>query len=747
MYRKTRDTILPRLLSGVFIALLGLSVAKAQDDEEIFTLSPFEVSPDSNAGYEARESTTASLIAMPLDQLAMNLNVINNDFIEDLQYTDFGDVLRFTPVSTHANLNDTAFARGFQLESLRNGFAPGGRFYLTANTERVEILKGPSSVLYGLANPGGAINYIPKLPKFEQETTLTASLGSFDHSRVMLDTTGPVPLWEGDKLAYRLILSYLDEGGPVDYQSREELVFAPSISFRPTSNLSFNFEYEYQDIDRAFINGPLQRWGGLNPDGSIEFEPIGLSGADRPAFLAGRERVRGYDNDKYGLGWETSVKGPEALYINENRGYTGEVTWTINDSTTLRYVHSDNERGEDRRSYFSLGRAVDGREQTHDRRLGGNEIRAQKLDLTTKYELGEWATGNLLVGFEENENFFVIDIYRATDANNAPISNPFDGPVPVSELLISSDISNFQFVRTGGPFLFEFTNARILNTLHAFDDRLHVMTGISQAESSNIQASGAVDRQTAGPYTLGVVFDVTEQFSLYAQQGQSFRNQFGELRNGDAVPPTFGEIKEVGVKFDLLGGKLNGWVSYFDQERNNISRRITIPDDPDTPEDEFELFNEASGLEGSKGVDYTVFYNPTENTQIMLNGAHFDGEVLSNNQNPDQVGLDLANSPENSVSVWASHSLSEGSLKGLTFGLGYRYSEGTTVDTRFNRRFLITDDITTVDLLLKYETEIQGRATTFSLKVDNLLDEENKIETAGNFLTPLEVKGSVKFKF
>ncbi len=174
----------------VGLALAAAPLAHAQTKpatdpakEAVVQLSAFEVSTTQDKGYRAGNSVSASRIDTPIKDLPFAVNAFTQQFIKDTGATDLFDIVRYAPSVTSAGKEFTGgksifTIRGFDQAPQRNGFV-GNTYVDTAAIERVEVVKGPASVLYGQVAPGGTVNYITKRARRENFTQLDVTAGSW----------------------------------------------------------------------------------------------------------------------------------------------------------------------------------------------------------------------------------------------------------------------------------------------------------------------------------------------------------------------------------------------------------------------------------------------------------------------------------------------------------------------------------------------------------------------------------------
>ncbi len=764
-----RKSTLRRVLLA--FGLLGGVTAStvAQDaDGDVLIFDPFVVDTSSDTGVVGTQATTGSLIAMDIKDSPFSINVINAELIETLQLSNWEEIGRYSSVNTsntQATGNNIAFARGFQMQNLINGYAPGGRTFVTANVERVEVLKGPNSVLYGLANPGGGINYITKKPLFYSQNKLTLTLGSYDLYRALFDSTGAIV---EDKLAYRVVASFQDAGGDRDHESDEYTVFAPSITFRPIDTLSITASYEYLDrIWNRLVGVPAPTINGQSVYRPNEF---------------------GFDRDGY------NPNGPDAIFENEQHAYNIDVKFTPTDFLAFRYQYNATERHNPITQGLWGTTSGNYRAQIND---ASNDVDGHIADMLLSWELSDWGiNGDFLVGLETNSNYFETPIYRFTQSQT-PIfgsENPggrgplfldtefssrfdiptdririFDTSVPQSggnyPLATREDLLQPENLRQiNGQTTNEFTNLRFLHTLRAFDDRLTVVTGYSFAEAKTISPTGPRDpvtlrsadtvtrEQEDEPYQVGIGYnffnnnDVIDYLTVYGQTATSFRNQFGLDAFFNPIDPVRGTIDEVGLKFSSHKGKFSGWVALFNMTNSNLIKRLPLEDvdDPNTPADETsDAITAASGKEESEGIDFFLSYQPTDDWFFSLEGTFFDGEVVSDVQTPAREGLELQRAPEESLVFIGSHDIGN-----FTAGVAVTYvSDAIALNNNIRNSTRRTDERTLVDLFFSYDSTIRDLPITYNLKIDNITNEENYIDFNGSWGEPINARLSATITF
>lgn len=223
------------------------SAPTAAVEGETLVLSTFTVSTTQDVGYRAGNSVSATRINTPIKNLPFSINAFTEQFIADTGARDLQDIVKYAPGVTGAGREfvsgNTRFnIRGFDTSTpQRNGFV-GARYVDPVNIQRVEVVKGPASLLYGAIEPGGTVNYLTKKPFGHRALRFTQDAGNYEFSRTTLDLN--LPLVAGKVLA-RVNALYErgpNPGGPTD-DSR--WVLAPSLTWVISPDHALTLDYEF----------------------------------------------------------------------------------------------------------------------------------------------------------------------------------------------------------------------------------------------------------------------------------------------------------------------------------------------------------------------------------------------------------------------------------------------------------------------------------------------------------------------
>ncbi|WP_114319357.1 TonB-dependent siderophore receptor [Xanthomonas campestris] len=336
------SSLLPRRHVVSALPLLGVLACAAAPataaEPQARSLDAVQVRSD-YAPYRALTVTGATKTEAPLRDLPISARVLDHSLLEDAGVTDLAGALDMASGITKANnlggLWDSYSIRGFtgdpnfSSDYMVNGFnASRGYNGLRdgANTQSVEVIKGPASALYGRGEPGGAVNIVTKKPLFDAQHSVDLSAGRFDSYRAALDSTGPL----SETVAYRVNLMHKDQHSFRDTVDSDATLLAPSLLWMPTPDTTVSYELELLRIHTPFDRGvtaidgdanrlPASRFLGEPGDGDIDLHSTG-----HQVFAV------------HGLNQTWSLQGGATYRDSGMRGFSTE-PWTLQaDDRTLR---------------------------------------------------------------------------------------------------------------------------------------------------------------------------------------------------------------------------------------------------------------------------------------------------------------------------------------------------------------------------------------------------------------------------
>ncbi|MFK5664955.1 TonB-dependent siderophore receptor, partial [Pseudomonas shirazica] len=604
------------------IELQALNITSSADSERAD--GPVE-------GYKATRSASATRTDTALHETPQSVSVVPKDVLEDTGATRLQDGLDYAGGVGRANnfggQGLTTFTvRGFTTgEFYRNGF-PINRGYPNApdaNTvERLEVIRGPASSLYGRGDPGGTFNVVSKQPLPESKVTLGSQFDDQGMHRATLDATGP--LNQDGSLAYRLNL--LGEGGESfrDDVESERYDVAPVVSWQVNDSTKIVFEGDFMRNNHPLDRG-LTRLPGQ----------LGTASRDTNIWEKGSDNLLHNDNNMAQLRFEH--------LLNDNWTLGGGMQWL---DGSLK------------------GNAVEANALQADGRTLGRNFNYRKLEWTDRdYQLnltGHFDTGGyahtLLTGIEYEDYDYNSIIQRsASGADKYPIDifDPVLGqPRPALTRTTTHDKEN---LKTWAAFIQDqvalterlkaLAGVRFERFEHDYDDKLPTNRDFSKGEN------GVTPR-------FGLIYDLTDTVAVYANTARSFKPNTGTPSGGGGFDPEKGKSYELGVKWEALDRQLSIDAAIYHIVKENVLAR-----DPNDPTGTYSI---AAGEVRSRGLDINIAGNLTPEWRVIGGYAYVDAEVTQDTTLPK--GTRLANIPRNSFSLLNTYEFQDGLAKGLGLG-------------------------------------------------------------------------------
>ena len=247
------------LFSLLFMAPLVHAAAK--DGETLTVTADPYASTDATSGYQPLNTSTATLTNMPMLDIPQVVNTVSDKVLEDQNATTLDEALynvsNVVQTNTLGGTQDAFVRRGFGANRDGSIMTNGLRTVLprsfNAATERVEVLKGPASTLYGILDPGGLINVVTKRPEKTFGGSISATSTSFGGGTGQFDVTGPI---EGTRLAYRLTGEYQDEDYWRNYGTERSTFIAPSLTWFG-DDATVTVLYSHRDYKTPFDRGTI----------------------------------------------------------------------------------------------------------------------------------------------------------------------------------------------------------------------------------------------------------------------------------------------------------------------------------------------------------------------------------------------------------------------------------------------------------------------------------------------------------
>lgn len=681
--RSRRHALLLTLVPGAILHA-GVSEVSAQQSVNLDTISVEGTSPSGNGsadrsggeapggregaigpvrGFVATRSATATKTNTPLIRTPESISVVTADQIAAQQAVTIGEALNYVAgvAGTVNGAGDTRCGgqqiRGFDVTSnsvYRDGLRLPGTSQANFNcldaygAERIEVLKGPASVLYGQNGPGGVINYVSKRPLSVPFGEVAVAGGDFSRAFGQFDFGGPLD--RDGQLSYRMTGVVRESGNQVDFVRDDRVFLAPSFTWRPDADTTLTVLANYQRDRAGWGLQFLPALGTVFPNAG-RFIPrnrfVGIPGQDR------------FDTDQASIGYEFEHRFSDSLIVRQLARYS----YLLNDQI-LAYGggYADAASG-DLLRYGSFGRNV----------LGTFAVDNQAQ---VGFDTGPFAH-TALFGLDYRDTSY-IDSYGNFAVSPLNVFHPvYTGPAGPSSV--------DQNIKVGQQQLGLYLQDQI-----RFDRFTLVLGGRSDWADTTVLDRlnpGRTD-QSVQAFTgkAGLIYNFDNGVAPYVSYSESFLPTLQVGPNGLFAPET-GRQYEVGVKYQPPG--FNGYftAAAFDLLRQNVIRF-----------DQVTFQARQTGEIASRGVELEGVVSLTEGLNVRAAYAYVDAEIT---KDPDGGNASTVPTtvPRHRVSLWSDYSVQTGDWRGINFGGGVRFVGSTYGD---DRNTFKVPEATVFDTVLSY---------------------------------------------
>lgn len=632
--------------------------------------------------YQPEAGNAASKMDLPLLETPLSVSIVTSEQIEARAADSLEQAFRYTPgiysLAGGANRRaTTAFtARGFNITGAAPLYINGSKFPINSTSgavepylyESVEFLKGPASVLYGQATPGGVLNMVSKRPTSRPLRSIKLQAGSWDHRQLNADFGGP--LTDDGAWGYRLTGIVRESDTMVDGIPDDRAVVSSAITWRPSSSTSLTLLASYSktetadDTGKPFdgtvlpnINGKVSRERFLGEPGFDKFNPTGrtfgyLFEHRFNDVWQVRQNVLSYDYDVdfAGVGLFPST--------------TDVATQRV--ASRYAYTRKDSDKGA----------SID------------NQL------------LGKWVFSRF-----ENSVLFGVDYSeRKFDRSQSTL-------FPSPSLDLYSPVYGQPFTMPAG-FRDQSDSHQLgvyLQDHLKFDQRWILMAGgrwdDSKSDNTYTTATGVAipSEIEASAFTkrIGLLYLSANGLAPYLSYSESFQPTEGADINGSRFDPTQGEQYEAGLKFEPKGRNAALTLAVYQLTQENV-----LTADPLTPANSIQ-----TGEIRSRGVEAEGRVAFGESLDLIASYNYTDAEVTRSNDG--NVGFRPASVPRDTASLWVDYHYRV--MRGeASLGIGARY---VGESTNFANSLTVPDFID-YDLSARFDLK-QWR---FALNVKNLFD-------------------------
>ena len=648
-------------------------------------------------GYVATRSATGTKTDTPILEIPQAINVVTADQVTAQGARNLTQALRYTPGLNTGGFTDR---NGIADEITSRGFAPtplyfdgayipyagslGGAPQIDPYTlERIEVLKGPSSVLYGQNQPGGLINLVSKRPTTEQRSQVKLGAGSYNRVNGAIDSSGPLD--DQKEFSYRIIGVANKGNQQVAHTHSERLLLAPSLTWSPNDDTSLTLLAQIQRDDG------LEDYQSLPRIGSLDRGPTGER-INRD-FFSGDSHYNDYKRNQYIFGYDFSHSFSEDLKYRSTARYTD-----VRDRYKGFYL----------RSFVTDDAGVTDFTQANRVKLDWRQHNiAYTLDNNLEYRFNTGALEHTtLMGVDYRHfnrkydglnayNVLPVDLYGKNNYDSSSVTpvldTKWDNTLRQTGVYLQDQIKLDQWILTigGRQDWAEIDNKDIL--------------------------PGTISSQRDNKFTGRVGLTYVTEFGLapYISYSESFLPTLGTAapeRGGNAFEPTEGEQYEVGVKYQPLEKTLITASVYQVKQKNVLTGDTAYPQ-----------YQAQNGEVRSRGVELEI-KSSIDNLDVLAAASYIDSFYTKSTYG-DQGNRNEAQAPV-SAALWVDYHFTQATLDGLTFGAGARYTgrkPGDSANSFDVPSYVVYDTTISYDMG-KLDASLRGLQTR--LNVQNIVDRE-----------------------
>ncbi len=652
------------IVCGLLFSSLAFSLDNqddTQDDQEEMTDELIEevIVIGTKRNFKPEESDAATKFQLRLVETPQAISIVDSELMRVTASNSFNDIATITAglVNTDRDIstfNDVS-ARGFLIDFVQ-GYKldgvpiPNLGFSLDFDViDRVEVVRGPSSIIYGQSDYGSTLNARFKKPQEDYAFAGNFVFGQYSDYGITADVTGA--LTSDKRLKGRLIISYDDRESFEDISFFKAIAIAPSLLWDISEKTSLEFQGYYQDRELADHAGfPMQ----IDAAGNVVLPDV-----PKDQF--------------WGPAWKRSEA--DSLYL----GATLRHEFSPLFRTTLVAAHSKSNR--DWQDPWLVGPADE---------FGTVYLLDFKDKLPVETNVLDFTVTGDFDWFGQNHTYMVNAYLRDTALDQAyffdflSVENLFtwdpraipESPAPLDPAF-TLDATE---IGVGGLVLLRPT------------DRLSIMLGARWSETDQKSEDFGEPNDFKDSDTLprlGFTFEAIKNVYVYGSYSEGIVYQSARTPDGNLLGPERGEQIEFGAKADLLEGRLGLGLAVFDIDRTNVA--AGIPADP--------TFSRPIDGQTHQGVEFEVLGQPIPGWNIMASYSWLDVKI-TDSEIPEEIGQQRANTPENMIKLFTTYELLNGPLSGLSFGGGIFWIDEREVD---NMGSFQLPSYTRIDLRLGYE--------------------------------------------
>ncbi|WJV22883.1 MULTISPECIES: TonB-dependent siderophore receptor [Pseudomonas] len=653
-------------------------------------------------GYNATHSQIATKTSTALLETSQSVSVVTREQMDDQGSQTVSQTMRYTPgVLTNpygaTHRYDYVAMRGFNDGSVDNIYLDGLKSMGDSGTystmqvdpyflERVDILKGPSSVLYGRSSPGGLVALTSKKPLFEPYHQIQATVGTQGQRGMGFDFSGPVD--DDKRIAYRLTGLADRSDTQFDHNKEKRYALAPTLSIDFTDDTSLTLQaYLQHDPDGGYHSG-------MPADGALH-QRNGQRISEN--FFEGEPGIDRYERDQQSFGYQFEHRFNDVFTARQNFRY-------LDSKVKLDQVYG---YGWTTPTSNELNRYYTGGDEKLHAFIVDNMLQAEFLTGATKH--------TVLMGADYQRRKTVVDW---TSGSVAPI-NAFDPVYGNSAITYYDPLSYLRRLEQTGVYLqdlIEMDQWRF--SLGLRQDWVETSDENRLAEASRPVGTEINDKRTKLTGRAGALYLFDNGLAPYISYSESFNPNSYADSAGNPLAPTDGTQWELGLKYQPPGTDDLYTASLFRIDQENLATKL--------PQ---ENFYRAVGAVRSQGLELEAHLQLNDNLKLLgsytFTDIEYSKSMISTLSTATDIIENKGNSPTQAprhmASLWADYRFDSGSLDGLRLGGGVRYVGYSWADAENTMK---VPSYTLFDASIGYDLGKVGlKGVDVRLNVNNLTNE------------------------
>ncbi|AMQ83428.1 TonB-dependent siderophore receptor [Pseudomonas glycinae] len=687
--------------TGTYTLVAVPEGAMALPETSVIGVENFESAWGPVEGYTATRTAAGTKTDTALVEAPRSISVATRQQMEDRGVHSLDDAVRYMPGITASSYGSDTRAdwlrvRGFEPTQFLDGLPLPKGVYAnpkqeTWNLDRLALLRGPASSVYGQTPPGGLLDMVSRRPSDVQSSEIQLQYGSDNHRQINFASTGKID--DAGQFLYGLSGVVRDSGTQIDHVDNKRYNIAPSLTWNIDDDTRFTLLTQFTRDDTGITS---------------QFLPVQGTKIDMPFGKVSHHKNLGdpdweyYDRTYYALGYAFEHRLNDVWQFKQNLRYTkSDLSFQGITVGSYPFTQVDNDG--------NVGRTTTIVDEDISQFAVDNNFQA------------DFATGDirhtLLLGLDhQRSNTNYTSIFGSAPEIN--VNNPIHGQ-PIVRPARSTAFYDYnqKTYQTGLYVQDQMALDQWRLTLGGREDWVHTSTQfINKGDATNTQR----DKAFSGNAAISYVFD--SGFVPYLSYAESFQPTTGaDASSTESLKPTEGKQWELGIKYQPPGSKTLLTAAVYDLTQKNVSVSSFVNGVSITSQ---------TGEVKVKGLELEAVSDVTDNLKVIAAYTLAKSEV----QNGADKGNRLQLMPNQQASLWADYTWHSGVLDGFGIGAGARYT-GNTYGDKANTWLGKADAYTVFDAAVHYDLgrlDNSLKGASLALNATNLLDKDY-ISTCDSF--------------